>query len=57
VAAWLSINGPTELVISVLTNFLLPAEQVMGIFMNETNCNDTAYISGCTIKPKQRAHN
>jgi hypothetical protein len=56
VAAWLSINGATELVISVLTSFLLLLEEeVMDILMNETNCYDTPYIQDCTMKPKQRA--
>jgi hypothetical protein len=53
-AAWLGINGITELVTSMLRSFFLLLEEVMDILMNATKCYDTADIQDCTVKPKQR---
>jgi hypothetical protein len=51
----LNTNEAAELMISVLTSFLLCFEkEMMDILMNETNWYDTPYSQDCTMKPKQR---
>jgi hypothetical protein len=54
----LNTNGAAELMISVLTSFLLCFEkETMDTIISETNWYDAPYSQDCTMKPKQRVLN